>query len=132
MSLRLPKPARLGRAGEFARVKRDGTGYPGRYFVLSVLRQASGEEPARIGIITSKRVGESVVRHRVRRRLRELFRLARPTLRRGLWIVLIARAPAARADFPALAAEWQTLARRSGILAPAGAEAPAPESKPGA
>ena len=118
MSLRLPKPARLGRKGEFERVKREGATFPGRYFVLGVLRDAGAQEPARVGIITSKRVGESVVRHRIRRRLRELFRVARPSLARGLWLVLIARAPAARASFQALQAEWQGLARRSGILAP--------------
>ena len=131
MSLRLPKPARLGQSGEFARVKSEGTTYPGRFFVLAVLRDLPEQEPARVGLITSKRVGGSVVRHRVRRRLRELFRLSRPALRRGLWLVLIARAAAARATYAALEAEWQTLGRRGGIFVPAperetAAEAAAP------
>jgi ribonuclease P protein component len=116
MSLRFPKPARLGRAGEFDRVKREGTSYPGRYFVLAVLRRAPEEEPARVGLITSRRVGESVVRHRVRRRLRELFRVARPFLQRGLWLVLIARAAAAPASFQSLQSEWEALGRRAGIF----------------
>jgi ribonuclease P protein component len=116
MSLRLPKPARLGRAGEFDRVKREGTTYPGRYFILAVLRRPPEQDAARVGLITSRRVGESVVRHRVRRRLRELFRLARPVLQHGLWLVLIARAAASRASFEALQGEWNALGRRAGIF----------------
>ncbi len=56
---------------------------------------------SRIGFIVSKKVGGSVTRNRVRRRLRELFRQlpARPV---GTDIVVIARHTAARADFETL------------------------------
>jgi ribonuclease P protein component len=119
MSLRLPKPARLGRSGEFARVKSAGISFPGRYFVLAVLRpEQLTEELPRVGLITSKRVGNSVVRHRVRRLLREVFRLGRPLVQRGLWLVLIARAKAATATMAALQAEWGTLGKRAGIFLP--------------
>ena len=116
MSLRLPKAARLGRAGEFDRVKREGASYAGRYFVLAVLRGLPEDELPRIGLITSRRVGDSVTRHRVRRRLRELFRVARPLVKRGLWLVLIARAAAARASFAATQEEWRALGAKAGIF----------------
>jgi ribonuclease P protein component len=117
MALRLPKPARLGAPGEFARVKNEGASYPGRYFVLAVLRGDPPDALPRIGLITSRRVGNSVIRHRVRRRLRELFRRARPSLRLGLWLVLIGRAAAADASAEALENEFQKLGRRADIFA---------------
>src|SRR4051812_13806343 len=116
MSLRLPKAARLGLSGEFERVKREGASYAGRYFVLAVLRGLPEDERPRIGLITSRRVGDSVTRHRVRRQLRELFRLARPLLKGGLWLVLIARAAATRATYAALEAEWQVLGAKARIF----------------
>jgi len=88
--------------------------------VLGVLKLSASDEPARIGFITSRRVGGAVVRNGVRRRLRELVRASRPKLRRGVWLVLIARAKAAHADFSALEKEWTVLARRAGIFASAG------------
>ena len=119
MRLRFPKSVRLARASEFALLKRDGASYPGRHMVLSVLSREQAGQAARVGIITSKRVGGAVVRNSVRRRLREIFRAARPLLRDDLWIVIVARSPAAKASFQGLQAEWFHLARRSGILKPA-------------
>jgi len=115
--LRFPKSARLCRAGEFAKLKRDGQSFHGKLFVLSVLR-LHGETASRIGLITSRRVGGAVVRNRVRRRLREIVRSARPELKAGLWLALIARQGAARASFQALRDEWLQLAQRSAILSP--------------
>ncbi|MCE9611867.1 MAG: ribonuclease P protein component [Chthoniobacter sp.] len=115
--LRFPKAARLCRAGEFATLKRDGRSFHGKLMVLSVLKSAA-ETEARIGLITSRRVGGAVVRVRVRRRLRELVRAARPQMKAGVWLALIARQAAARASFESLRAEWLILAERSSILGP--------------
>ncbi len=114
--LRFPKAAHLFRAEEFARLKHEGQSFHGKLIVLSVL-QAAGEAESRIGFITSRRVGGAVVRNRVRRRLREIVRIARPQLKAGLWLALIARQSAARASFQALRDEWTLLAQRSSILA---------------
>jgi ribonuclease P protein component len=116
--LRFPRSARLTRVGEFAQLKQEGRSFPGRFVVLSVLTRPDDSSPARVGIITSRRMGNAVARNRVRRHLREIFRASRPQLRPGLWLVLIARAPAARAAHAELQAEWDRLARRSGICAP--------------
>lgn len=111
-----PKAARLFRVAEFARLKNEGQSFHGKLIVLSVLRSA-GENESRIGFITSRRVGGAVVRNRVRRRMREIVRTARPQLKAGLWLALIARQSAARASFQALRDEWTLLAQRSSILA---------------
>ncbi len=115
--LRFPKSARLCRAGEFTKLKREGHSFHGKLMVLSVL-DLRGETEPRIGLITSRRVGGAVVRNRVRRRLREIIRAARPQLPAGVWLALIARQAAAQASFQALRDEWTQLAQRSSLIAP--------------
>jgi len=95
--------------------------------VLGVLKNppspafpSSGQagEQARVGIITSRRVGGAVVRNRVRRRFREIVRLHRPSLVANAWFVIVARQAAANAGFAELEGEWIRLARRAGLLLP--------------
>jgi len=116
-SFRFPKSARLSRAGDFARLRREGTSFHGKLIVLSVLKAEPDTEP-RIGIITSRRVGGAVDRNRVRRRLREVIRALRPQIAPGWHIVMVARAAAVGADFSWLRSEIHALARRSPILLP--------------
>ncbi len=112
-----PKSARLFRASQYQRMKHEGTSFHGKFFVLSVLKNAPTSE-VRVGLITSRRVGGAVARNRVRRRLREIIRAARPQIHAGTWLTLIARQAAAQASSGILAAVWQQLARRSSILVP--------------
>lgn len=82
---------------------------------LLVLRSLPNQLPHnRYGFVTSKRLGKAVARNRVRRRLREAVRAlpARP----GLDIVVLARAPAAQADFRQLKTAVTDLFARAGIL----------------
>ena len=117
---RFPKAARLTRATEFRRVKDRGRSWGGRFLVLGVLPDAAPPDAAdrwaRVGFITSKRVGGAVTRNRVRRRLREIVRRHRPALRAGVWLVVIARHTAAKAASAELEADWLRLARRASIL----------------
>jgi len=113
--LRFPKAARLTRVAEFARVRTEGKPMHGRMMVLGILKD-SGDVTTRVGIVTSRRVGGAVVRNRVRRKLREIFRAARSRLAPGIWLVIVAKSPAAKASFEMLSGEWSQLARRGGIL----------------
>ena len=56
----------------------------------------NGTEKNRLGISVSKKVGNSVVRHRVTRLVREGYRLQEQQFLRGWDIVMIARTPAAQ------------------------------------
>ena len=78
----------------------------------AVLRDAETGR-SRTGFITTRQLGGAVIRNRVRRRLREIVRAARPQLATGCWIVLIARSAAARANSKALHEEWERLAARA-------------------
>lgn len=81
---------------------------------------------ARLGITVSKRVDKRAVgRNRVRRQIRETFRLARGTLPPGDYVVL-AKPEAAKADNAALRRELGSLLLRATALAPMTCSTPAP------
>jgi ribonuclease P protein component len=63
-------------------------------FVLLVRPRQSGAR-TRLGITASRRVGNAVVRNRIKRRVREWFRHRGQSLLHGLDVVVIARASAA-------------------------------------
>ena len=111
-----PKTRRLARTSDFDRVKEAGQAQRGKFIVLVTLAvQNSGA--SRAGFITSGRLGDAVVRNRVRRRLREIVRRHQHDLRDDCWIVVIARADATKASYRALEDEWLRLAKRASILA---------------
>jgi ribonuclease P protein component len=114
-ALTLPKGARLSRRAEFATVRAEGKSWHGRLMVLAALATPGGDA-ARIGVITSRKTGTAVERSKVRRRLREIFRLHRPLLPAGLWMVVVPRRAAVTATYAALCDEWRTLAERGKIL----------------
>jgi ribonuclease P protein component len=92
---RLKRRADFRVAGQATGVTRAQAGV----FVLQARARAQAG-PARIGFTVSKQVGNAVERNRVRRRLRELVRLAAPAaLRAGHDYVVIGRRAALRASF---------------------------------
>ena len=77
---------------DFQVVYRNGKSYANKYLVMYVLKNDT--EQNRIGISVSKKVGNSVVRHRMTRLIRESYRLQESTFQRGLDIVVVCRASA--------------------------------------
>lgn len=72
----------------------------------------------RVGFTVSRKVGNAVVRNRVRRRLREVARLEMPVrARAGLDYVLVGRQAALARDFAALRRELHEALKRLGALA---------------
>ena len=111
-----PKSRRLTLSAEFEQVKKNGRAQGGRLIVLSIV-PANDATPFRAGLITSRALGRAVVRNRVRRRLREIVRKHQREVVNGIWMVVIARASAARASYEQLEVEWLRLAKRASILA---------------
>jgi ribonuclease P protein component len=70
----------------------------------------------RVGITVSKKLGHAVVRNRVRRRLREVYRLNEDRFAPGWDIVVVARTKAVHADFETLTKAYLQLAEKAGIL----------------
>ena len=82
--------------------------------VLYARRNRTGGN--RVGITVSKKLGHAVVRNRVRRRLREVYRLNEALFRPGWDIVVVARSRAIDAKFKELTGAYLSLARKAGIL----------------
>lgn len=74
---------------DFQTVYRKGKFYANKYLVMYVLENNEGMN--RLGISVSKKVGNSVVRHRITRLVRESYRLHENIFNSGLDIVVIAR-----------------------------------------
>ena len=70
----------------------------------------------RVGITVGKKLGGAVVRNRVRRRLREVYRLNEEQFSSGWDIVVVARSRCIKADFAALTNAYLSLAEKAGIL----------------
>jgi len=112
---------RLLDSRDFRRVSRSGWRIAGEAFVMLVARPGPGAEPAgrRLGISASRRVGNAMVRNRVKRGVREWFRVRRHDIPRGIDIVVIARRPARDLGGAGIASALDALverARRRGRL----------------
>ena len=77
---------------EFQNVYKNGKSYANKYLVMYVLKNDLNKN--RIGISVSKKVGNSVIRHRITRLIRESYRLQEDVFNSSLDIVVIARSSA--------------------------------------
>ena len=89
-------------------------GYANGLLVLYARRNRT--ERNRIGITSGKKLGHAVVRNRVRRRLREVYRLNEAKVAPGWDIVVVARSRCIKADFQKLTQAYLSLAEKAGIL----------------
>ena len=66
---------------------------------LAVYCRKTGREGNRVGYTVSNKIGNAVTRNRIRRRLREIYRLHEGELQRGYDVVIVARHRAGEADY---------------------------------
>ncbi len=86
---RLRSLERIHKRWEFLRVQRGGGKFVTRHLV--VYARPGLHAWTRLGVTVSKKVGNAVIRNKVKRRLRECFRLHKAVLPAGFDLVLIAR-----------------------------------------
>ena len=82
---------------DFRNVYENGKSFADRNIVLYVWENGSSKN--RVGISCSKKIGNSIVRHRFSRLVREAYRLQENVFNSGLDIVVVARACARDASF---------------------------------
>lgn len=118
---RLPRAARVRRRTDYLAIQNRGRRVAGPNLLLFALvgqeQQAPPGRPGRqgrIGITVSKKVGNAVVRNRVKRWIRECYRRSRPQFPVCLDLVVVARPAAAAASHAVVCRELTTLARRFG------------------
>ena len=110
---------RLHRSAEFLRLQRNGVRFQSPHFVLYAGSLDHQPERSRLGVTVSRRIGNAVVRNRVKRRVREFFRKElRALLPLGASIVVIARTGAGALESAAIGDELAMAARNiSGRIA---------------
>lgn len=114
----LPSAQRLKRTRDFTSVREQGRSWTGRCLILATRPRPDAAQP-HAGFTTTKRIGNAVVRNKVRRRLRMIVRECFPSIRLTHDFVTIAKYPAVKAEYAELRQEWQRLATRAGLLPPA-------------
>lgn len=108
------KEWRLRKNSEFKYVYNKGKVYSNDLLVMYIVK--NNEDFNKAGFSVSKKVGKSVVRNKVRRRMKESYRLNSSGLKKGYNIVFISRVKAKDSDYKSIQKAMISLFRKSGIL----------------
>lgn len=85
---RLTKDDRVRRSSEYRKILAEGARYRTSHFSIRMLRNPTGRQ--RLGIAVGRKAGKACARNRIKRRLREYFRLNRDKMPPGMDMVFIA------------------------------------------
>ena len=113
--LSLPREQRIKQGRDFARARTTGKRIANGCLVANWVELPAGTA-SRVGVITSRKVGESVVRSRARRLLREVFRLHQYDLKHPLDVVLVARPSIVRKSFGEVERDFLAVLRRAQLM----------------
>ena len=104
----------LKKNSDFRRLYAKGKSVVTPYMVLYCRRNSLGVN--RLGYTVSTKLGHAVVRNRVRRRLREIYRLNSPALKNGFDIVVVARSRCVNARYAKMDAAFLEACGTLGLL----------------
>jgi ribonuclease P protein component len=110
--LRFSRSSRIKLPGDFARARAQGQRWVSGCLIANVLARPEGAS-SRLGIVTSKKIGNAVVRSRARRLLRESFRLHQRDLARAVDLVLVARPSIAGLAFAQVERDYLKMLRQA-------------------
>jgi ribonuclease P protein component len=97
------KPVRLRKRGEFLKVYAEGEKIRTQYFFLYRLKNELGRN--RLGLTVSRKIGKTVIRNQLKRRLREIFRIHYQGMPPTYDLVINATRVAAKAPYKILERE---------------------------
>lgn len=75
----------------------------------------SGRRSTRLGLTVGTKIGSAVVRNRIKRRIREIYRLEEPLMQPGYDLVIVARSRAKTADYHTLERELKKAFAAAGL-----------------
>ena len=104
----------LKKNSDFQNVYKSGKSYANKYLIVYTLK--NGTDTNRLGISVSKKVGNSVVRHRLKRLIKESYRLHEKVFNSGLDIAVIARKGSDACDFASIESALLHLMKLNGTL----------------
>lgn len=112
------KPGKLRKNNEFRTVYRRGKSFSTDILVLYIYKlniKNKPEKENRVGISVSKKVGKSVIRSRVKRLIRESYRLNGSNLKQGYDLVFIARTTSKDKSFKEIEDSMKKLFKKAGL-----------------
>ena len=112
--MKYPHSESLKKNRDFQIVYREGKSCANRYLVMYVRENGLSEN--RLGVSVSKKVGNSVVRHRVTRLARESYRLQEDMFNSGLDMVVIAKVSAKGRSFEEISSALLHLGKLHGVI----------------
>jgi ribonuclease P protein component len=113
--LRFSRTARLKTGRDFAEIRKEGQRLVTGCLIANWVR-LSERGSSRLGVVTSGKIGNAVVRSRARRLLREAFRIHQHEFKQPLDLVLVARASIVGKGFAVVEKDFLTTLRKAGLL----------------
>ncbi|MST00468.1 MAG: ribonuclease P protein component [Pedosphaera sp.] len=113
--LTLSRSQRIKQGRDFARLKSKGLRVVHGCLIVNWL-ELPADRPSRMAVITTRKLGNAVVRSRCRRLLRECFRLHQHDLREPAELILVARASLTGKDFAGVEKDYLTALRQGKLL----------------
>ena len=110
----MKKATTLKQNYEFRRVYNKGKSGVSPFLV--VYARPNRGKRNRLGVTVSTKLGKAVTRNRVRRRLREIYRLSQPEMKQGYDIVLVARTRAVAASYSELTRAYRKSCEKLALL----------------
>ncbi|MEN6460574.1 MAG: ribonuclease P protein component [Syntrophomonas sp.] len=109
----LSKEKRINKGRDYNNSFKNGKKIPGRFIIVFITENNIGRN--RCGIITSKKVGNAVVRNRAKRQLRAIVNNAWGKLKEGHDIVIVARQNIDGAAFDLLVRDFYIVMRKANL-----------------
>ncbi|ABK61344.1 MULTISPECIES: ribonuclease P protein component [Clostridium] len=111
----MKKNERIRKNIEFRRVYRRGKSYSNSLLVLYVFKNNNNVDTSRVGISVSKKVGNSVVRSRVKRLISESYRLNCSNIKEKYDLVFVARNKSKDKTYKEIEGSVTNLLKRAGL-----------------
>ena len=99
---------------EFRRMYSKGRSGVSSYLVVYFRPNKRGNN--RLGVTVSAKLGHAVVRNRIRRRIREIFRLNQPKLKQGYDMIVVARGRCVKASYQEMDRAFLSVCRKLDLL----------------
>ena len=114
-SLKFARAMRIKQGRDFSRIRQEGQRLVTGCLIANWRKLPAGSS-LRLGVITSSKIGNAVVRSRARRLLREAFRIHQHDFAEPVDLVLVARASISEKGLAAVEKDLLTTLRKAGLL----------------
>ena len=108
------KEEKIKKNSHFRFIYGRGKSFSNEYLVLYIFK--NGKNLNRVGISVSKKVGNSVVRNRVKRLIRENYRLNKDMFKKGFDFIFVARVRSAKANYYDIKKSVIYLMKKGGLI----------------